>query len=857
MSFNVDSYLAALKEARRKRRAMLASLIVFSIFVSGNVFWMLRGTGVAMADEDPVFETVSSEETEETSETTETNETEVILETEETTETTVGSEILEEVPEETEDLTEETGETDVFENPEKTSETEETLVYDKAPESEFKEYRATTKNGITVSVLAETGAFPDGTSMTAEYISEGPIIAQLSEEMDLDEKKIIEAIPVDISFYDEQGNVIEPLEGYMVSVFINLPDGLPLEGDDLSLIHIDKEGNTSEVDEVVLSDSKASFIAEEFSIYVLTSLGERDKEYVHEWLEGYWQAPNHEGYIYNTYDYPYIIDSDDDMYLVYYTSDDSKWLFTNDNGIVEVQSIESEFNQDLQLYRHLSRVVPKGEGKATIYQDAGNNQFESFFIEVRDYNKTVVINFDDYNFIQYNNPDNAYIVNVGDNIELRGSSSDGNNYFYLVDGNGQYITSSQYLTIEGNSANGNGRTAVLNATDVNYNPYIPIYNNNNYVGVAINAGYGNSDTRIVYFKIQERSLLDHADIEIADGGEYKSTRVYIENGVLKKEVTTYQSAVYGVNSCEMFEASGDYVTFYKDAGRQQDILPDVHGYAGDFANGGDYWKNPNKKPGETQYELTSKYALDQNGNQIHSSNKKYMFADVDHVIFDVQLELEPLTKQVYVKNGDNWVLSSTADISSQSPEYIDSAVFEMDRRAVIDAFNKCPYNNGLDFTIKADLAMVQFEAQKILKNGTLAGDDYEFELFTRTYNDQTGTYDEQIVSTAKNDANGKVSFDSIILEKPGTYQYYIREIPGNDPNIDYDTTTYDITIIVGNDMSIEIQSDTFNYEFTNKVMFILPETGGIGIVPYTISGCFLISAAVFIWVTRKRKRDGP
>ncbi|MBO7424765.1 MAG: hypothetical protein J6U23_03745, partial [Clostridiales bacterium] len=357
MSFNVDSYLAALKEARRKRRAMLASLIVFSIFVSGNVFWMLRGTGVAMADEDPAFETVSSEETEETSETTETNETEVILETEETTETTVGSEILEEVPEETEDLTEETGETDVFENPEKTSETEETLVYDKAPESEFKEYRATTKNGITVSVLAETGAFPDGTSMTAEYISEGPIIAQLSEEMDLDEKKIIEAIPVDISFYDEQGNVIEPLEGYMVSVFINLPDGLPLEGDDLSLIHIDKEGNTSEVDEVVLSDSKASFIAEEFSIYVLTSLGERDKEYVHEWLEGYWQAPNHEGYIYNTYDYPYIIDSDDDMYLVYYTSDDSKWLFTNDNGIVEVQSIESEFNQDLQLYRHLSRVV--------------------------------------------------------------------------------------------------------------------------------------------------------------------------------------------------------------------------------------------------------------------------------------------------------------------------------------------------------------------------------------------------------------------------------------------------------------------------------------------------------------------
>lgn len=838
MRFNVDSYLSALKAARKKRRALTASLIVLSIIVSGNVFWFMHGTGIAMADEDPVIETTVTEETGDITEPSE--------------ETTEETDIFEETTE-----TEETGSTEDTEETVEPDETEETepVVFEENEDSEIKTFNAVTENGITVFAHASGEAFPDGTYMTAKYISEGVVLSKLEEDMELDDdKKVIEAIPIDISFFDADGNEIEPSDEHRVTVKISLPDQLPLEGDDLSLVHLDDEGNVSEIQDSYLSQNEANFLAEEFSIYVLTSLGEKDQNYVHEWIEGL-IAPERDGYIPNCNDFPYVMDVNDELYLVYYTSDDSRWLFTNQTDIIDIESVESEYNADLQLYRHLSKITPKKEGKVTIAQDAGNWQYEEFFLEVKDFHKTHVINFDDYNFAQYGNPDNAYIVNIGDTIQLIGSSSNPNNYFYLVDGYGQYISYSDYLAISDNEANGSSRTATLDATNPNYSPYIPYYNINNYVGVVIDAGYG--DYRTVYFKIQERPMFDHADIEIADGGEYQATKVYIEDDVVKKDVTTYVSAVSKVNDCSLYDEQGQYVTFYKDFGRAEDVLHDVHGYAGDFAEGGDYWKNPNKQPGETQYELTSRYAKDQYGNTIHSSNKKYVYSDVDHVVFDVQLELEPLEKKTYVKNGNDWVLVSTEDISNEAVQYIDSAVFTMDRRDVVDAYNKCPYNNGLDFTIVADMAMVQLEAKKTLVNGTLAGDDYEFELFTRTWNDATGSYDETVICTAKNDADGKVVFSNMIYEEPGTYEYFIREIPGTDPKIDYDDTVYSITIVIGPDMSVDIESGTFNFEFTNKVMFVLPDTGGIGIIPYTLSGCFLISAAVFIYLTRKRKRAGP
>lgn len=47
-------------------------------------------------------------------------------------------------------------------------------------------------------------------------------------------------------------------------------------------------------------------------------------------------------------------------------------------------------------------------------------------------------------------------------------------------------------------------------------------------------------------------------------------------------------------------------------------------------------------------------------------------------------------------------------------------------------------------------------------------------------------------------ANGSGTFDSILYTTPGDYQYRIRQIAGNDQDIVYDTTEYDVTVRVLN-----------------------------------------------------------
>ena len=50
------------------------------------------------------------------------------------------------------------------------------------------------------------------------------------------------------------------------------------------------------------------------------------------------------------------------------------------------------------------------------------------------------------------------------------------------------------------------------------------------------------------------------------------------------------------------------------------------------------------------------------------------------------------------------------------------------------------------------------------------------------------------VATASNDADGRIVFDGVRISKAGTYAYSIKEIPGSDPNIRYDTHEEQVTV---------------------------------------------------------------
>lgn len=273
---------------------------------------------------------------------------------------------------------------------------------------------------------------------------------------------------------------------------------------------------------------------------------------------------------------------------------------------------------------------------------------------------------------------------------------------------------------------------------------------------------------------------DHADIEITDGGFYEIKRtVTDQNG---NQVTTRQifdSYITGVNHCYIYDAAGKVIKTYEST---------------------DY--ESNGKPGETQYELTSKYRC------VGNDKKWVKPSEVDHAQFDVQLLLKPRRQIVTVTQNGVQVRQKETDISDPTGESdvtILSAVFDMSHRSVVDANNKCPDHSGLDFNLMANVnqiitvepASVEPTARKQLTNGSIGTNQFRFELLDK---------DGKLIDRQYCDTTGQVTFESQYFLMPGTYTYTIREsIPSEAVQIDgkpysrgifYDSHTETVTVTV-------------------------------------------------------------
>ena len=78
------------------------------------------------------------------------------------------------------------------------------------------------------------------------------------------------------------------------------------------------------------------------------------------------------------------------------------------------------------------------------------------------------------------------------------------------------------------------------------------------------------------------------------------------------------------------------------------------------------------------------------------------------------------------------------------------------------------------------------EAMKVLNGKELEADKYEFEL----------KENDKVVGTAKNTADGSISFPEIEYTKAGTYTYTMSEKAGNEPGVTYDKTSHKVTVEV-------------------------------------------------------------
>lgn len=368
-----------------------------------------------------------------------------------------------------------------------------------------------------------------------------------------------------------------------------------------------------------------------------------------------------------------------------------------------------------------------------------------------------------------NSKNNPYILQVGDTVELCIYTDSSSTTTFWSSPDGAMTTVSESYTPQADGSRKGVKEYKPNQTgdmEVHFGDDQVFY---------INVPDPNQDLKDFHY--------DHADIEITDGGYYEIKRtVTDQNG---NQVTTRQifdSYITGVNHCYIYNAAGTRIMTYEST---------------DYESHG--------KPGETQYELTSKYKC------MNKEAKWFKRSEVDHAQFDVQLLLKPRKQIVTVTKDGKQISQTETDISDSSGESdvtILSAEFTMNHRSVVDANNKCPNHSGLDFNLMANVnhiitvepASVELTAHKQLTNGSIGTKQFQFELLDK---------DGKLIDRQYCDTNGQVTFESQYFLKPGTYTYTIREsIPSEAVQIDgkpysggifYDSHTETVTVTVTED----------------------------------------------------------
>lgn len=271
---------------------------------------------------------------------------------------------------------------------------------------------------------------------------------------------------------------------------------------------------------------------------------------------------------------------------------------------------------------------------------------------------------------------------------------------------------------------------------------------------------------------------NHFDIEIADGSTYTDTITTINADGSSKIVTTnYAAVVTQVNLCTVNDSTGKAIGYL---------------YPQDYFNHG--------TQGGVQFELTSAYETD---GKIQTGGLKirdeFDGPKVAEVVFDVNISLIPQSQTITERDANGSEHTSVTD--SESLKGLDTTIrkeYRLGSLYILDALNKCPAHNGLDFTILSGNERINLEpaVHKTLESpdGTklnLKQGQFTFGLWTDS------DLSQEPFMTAVNDPNGNVYFDDIEdLNSNDETQlvYYIKEINTQQEDIVYDTTIYKMTV---------------------------------------------------------------
>lgn len=702
---------------------------------------------------------------------------------------------------------------------------------------DLREFSGISESGITVAVSADQNAFPENAVMTVCDVPDSDTFIDAGTQ---------DAVAVDISFTDADGAELEPAEDSEIHVQISLPDTLTLPCGEYALLHVTDSGDVKPVADAAVTETGAEFEAESFSIYVLVSGSYTDKD----------QAITVNGQaIPNSEDMPYVVYVGDSFTIKTVAENwtHPEWggqgyPYGADASILEKisqTSVDSE-NQNGALVVLETTYQAKSAGSTVIHLTEDRN-FKSSDFYVRVFEKPEIYVRTEYEdkpidrvkeylggYNLYNQDGyvpngkgkedwgawpRPYVMRKGDEavIYITGISSfETSQYNLSFDGNWNYIlTTPTDSKIEVTPVNigESGVTALkikgLNAGEAEIR--FPEYNKSMWVRV-----------------MPDDEKYTHADMEIADGGKYTITEItYDEQGNKITTVQVFNALVNYVNYANVYGSGTEPLSTFRS-----DENPDQSDYEIIGEEGG------------TQYELTSAFKC------MWKGSKHYKLNEVTHVLFDVNIEMRPIAEYTIDQNNQVSVkkqYSKEESIANRS--FINGIQYDLGKQAIIDAMNKCPMSNGLDFTVKANAAVIKLKAVKELNGGILQEGQFSFELV-----DDAGN----VVSSAVNDKDGNVVFLDQIYTEPGTYTYTIREKEtGNPSKLVYDSpknVTVTISeVCVSDDITILSASISEMPKFINYVTYRLPNTGGTGTLPYTVIGIMMIAGAGVLAHKKRRK----
>ena len=194
--------------------------------------------------------------------------------------------------------------------------------------------------------------------------------------------------------------------------------------------------------------------------------------------------------------------------------------------------------------------------------------------------------------------------------------------------------------------------------------------------------------------------------------------------------------------------------------------------------------------------ITAKKVL--NGKELEADKYEFELKKGEEVVATAKNAADGTVtfKEIEFETAGDYTYTITEKAGSEKGVTYDTAKHEVKVKVTDNGEGKlvaAVTGNNPTFTntYKAAPAKEIIKATKVLDGKKLEADKYEFELKEKE--------SDKVVATAKNAADGTVTFKEIEYAAAGEYTYTITEKAGSEAGVTYDTATHEVTVIVTDD----------------------------------------------------------